>query len=116
MTSNQNLVVLFGAVTGAIVDRPLPSGSVAVQFDVRTETGGSATSVNVSWIDPAPADRSALVADDAVVVIGSVRRRFFRVGGATQSRTEVLADKVIPTRRARSVRSAVAAATRSLGD
>jgi single-strand DNA-binding protein len=116
MTPNQNLVVLRGTVSGDIVDRELPSGSIAVQFDVRTDTGGSATSVNVSWIDPAAVDRSALVVDDAFVVIGSVKRRFFRVGGATQSRTEVLADKVIPARRTRSVRAAVAAASRSLGE
>jgi single-strand DNA-binding protein len=116
MTTNSNLVVLHGTVSGDIIERQLPSGSVAVQFDVRTEIGPSAASVNVSWIDPTADDRSALAADDAFVVIGSVQRRFFRVGGATQSRTEVVASKVIPARRTRSVRSAVAAATRSLGD
>jgi single-strand DNA-binding protein len=116
MTTNNNLVVLRGTVSGDIVERELPSGSVAVQFDVRTEIGTSAASVNVSWIDPTTDDRSALAVDDPLVVIGSVHRRFFRVGGATQSRTEVLASKVIPARRTRTVRSAVAAATRSLGD
>ena len=41
-----------------------------------------------------------------VVVIGTVRRRFFRVGGATQSRTEIVADVVIPARRRRRVETA----------
>jgi single-strand DNA-binding protein len=111
-----NLVVLRGVVNGDVVERTLPSGSVAVQFDVRTPSVPS-NSVNVSWIDP-PADAraSVVVPGEEVVVIGTVQRRFFRVGGATQSRTEVVVDHVIPARRARSVRSAIAAATRSLGD
>ena len=29
-------------------------------------------------------------------MVGRVRRRFFRVGGSTQSRTEVVAEKVLP--------------------
>ena len=39
MTTNHNLVVLHGTVSGDIIERQLPSGSVAVQFDVRTEIG-----------------------------------------------------------------------------
>ena len=31
-------------------------------------------------------------------MVGRVRRRFFRAGGVTQSRTEVVADEVVPTR------------------
>jgi single-strand DNA-binding protein len=46
-----------------------------------------------------------------VVVVGSVRRRFFRVGGATQSRTEVVADRVVAARRAREVRRMLGAAS-----
>ena len=119
-----NLVVLRGVVNADVVERELPSGGVAVQFDVRTPAASStspassvsSTSVNVSWIDP-PADAcAAILLGEQVVVIGTVQRRFFRVGGATQSRTEVVAAKVIPARRARSVRSAIAAAARSLGD
>jgi len=113
-----NLVVLRGVVNADIVDRTLPSGSVAIQFDVRTPSGPAspAGSVNVSWIDP-PADaRASVLLGEQVVVIGTVQRRFFRVSGATQSRTEVVAHQVIPARRARSVRSAIAAAARSLGD
>ena len=43
-------------------------------------------------------------------MIGRTRRRFFRVGGATQSRTEVVASVALPTRRAAAARKAVASA------
>ena len=42
-----------------------------------------------------------------VVVVGTVRRRFFRAGGATQSRTEVLADKVVRASRTRAAQKLV---------
>jgi single-strand DNA-binding protein len=41
------------------------------------------------------------------LVVGAVRRRFFRVGGATQSRTEVVADAVVPMRQRKRVLSAL---------
>ena len=114
----QNLAVLRGTLTTDPHERPLPSGAVAVQFDVRTLLGGgpATTTVPVSWIDPPATDRAALVAGGEIVVIGTVNRRFFRVGGATQSRTEVIAESVVPQRRTRSVRSAIARAVDSLGD
>ena len=42
-----------------------------------------------------------------VVVTGHVRRRFFRAGGGTQSRTEVVADAVVPARSRARVRRAI---------
>ncbi len=48
----------------------------------------------VAWFDP-PAWATALDAGAGVVVTGRVRRRFFRAGGITQSRTEVVASKVV---------------------
>jgi single-strand DNA-binding protein len=66
-----------------------------------------AESVPVAWFDP-PAAASGLVAGDEVVVVGRVRRRFFRAGGATASRTEVVAAKVVPARSAAKVRAALA--------
>jgi single-strand DNA-binding protein len=116
--ARSNLVILRGVVTADGVDRQLPSGSVAMQFDVRTTAHGDlpASAVNVSLVDPAADARAAVQRDEHVVVIGTVQRRFFRVGGATQSRTEVVADLVVPARRTRAVRSAIAAAARSLGD
>lgn len=119
-TCRQNLVVLRGAVVAPPQPRTLPSGSVVVQFDVRTSLGpdgtGGAASVPVSWPDPPAADLDSVTAGKEVTVIGSVQRRFFRVGGATQSRTEVVVETLVPDRRKRTVRSAIARAVESLGD
>jgi single-stranded DNA-binding protein len=106
-----NLVVLRGSVANAPALRDLPSGSVVAQFDVvtpirvadRGADRGATTAVPVAWTDPSPSDLARVGEGIDVVVVGTVRRRFFRVAGATQSRTEVVADAVIPTRRRRQV-------------
>jgi single-strand DNA-binding protein len=82
---------------------------VAYEVTVAAHGGRSAESVPVSWFD-APAGAVDLAPDAEVVVIGRVRRRFFRTGGVTQSRTEVVADHVVPARQAkRAARLALAA-------
>jgi len=43
-------------------------------------------------------------------VTGEVRRRFYRAGGVTQSRTEVVADALIPARQRRRVEAALSRA------
>jgi single-strand DNA-binding protein len=53
-------------------------------------------------------------ADDQIVVLGYVRRRFFRAGGVTQSRTEVVATKIVKASRGRDVTRLVAVAIRQL--
>lgn len=108
-----NLVVLRGTLSRDPEPRALPSGDslVAYEVTVRPEGGGGtarAESVPVAWFDP-PAAATALVAGDDVVVVGRVRRRFFRAGGATASRTEVVAARVVPARAPARVRAAVAA-------
>lgn len=86
-----NLVVLRGRVSAAPVLRVLPSGSRLVTLAVRVPTGeGSRTSVPVACWDPATWVE-AVDAGDELVVTGTVRRRFFRTGGATGSRVEVRA-------------------------
>jgi single-strand DNA-binding protein len=112
-----NLAVLRGTVAADPITRDLPAGGVVVQFDVITpvvdDSRTSAHATPVAWYDPQPP--GAPVAGAEVVVIGSVRRRFFRVGGATQSRTEVRADRVLETRRRRTVDAALADVVRRLG-
>lgn len=44
-----------------------------------------------------------------MVVLGRVRRRFFRAGGATASRTEVVAEMVLAARDRRRVSAALRA-------
>lgn len=110
MGSNHNLVVLSGTVTLEPVLRELKDG-VVLQFDVSTQLAdGTTTSVPVAWHDPTATQTSSFGAGDEVVVTGTVKRRFFRVGGQTQSRTEVIVTTLIPARRKKSVNSAMAAA------
>lgn len=106
-----NIAVLRGVVRGEPVTRVLPSGGVVVQFDVSTTVRSrgtvSNTSVPVAWADPSSASMACLADGNELVVVGTVQRRFFRVGGATQSRTEVVAESVISARRRKQVDAAL---------
>jgi single-strand DNA-binding protein len=108
-----NLVVLRGVLSRDPEPRQLPSGDSLVAFEVtirRVARSGDpvrAESVPVTWFDP-PAAATAMAAGDDVVVVGRVRRRFFRAGGATASRTEVVAARVVPARAPARVRAALA--------
>jgi single-strand DNA-binding protein len=110
-----NIVVLRGVLSSTPVIRELASGSIvhSLELTTRDEEGRSA-SVPVAWFDPPVA--SALDTGAEVVVTGSVRRRFFRAGGATQSRTEVVASAVVPASRRRQVERAVARAAGIMSD
>lgn len=103
-----NLVILRGALARPPEVRDLRSGEVVVEYDVVVppSEGVAAEHVPVVWFAP-PARAAELEPDTTVVVVGRVRRRFFRAGGATQSRTEVVATRVIPARRAKAVTRAV---------
>ena len=115
-----NLAVIRGIVPNEPQRRDLPAGATVVQFDVtsRVVTGDRETrrSVPIAWNDPSPAQLGVLQPGIEVVVVGTVRRRFFRVGGATQSRTEVVADAVIPARRRKRVVAALREAAEGLLD
>lgn len=106
-----NIAVLRGVVRGEPVTRVLPSGGVVVQFDVSTTVRSRGTvsnmSVPVAWADPSSASMACLADGNELVVVGTVQRRFFRVGGATQSRTEVVAESVIAARRRKQVDAAL---------
>jgi single-strand DNA-binding protein len=111
---SNNIAVVRGVVRGTPARRELPAAGIVVQFDVSssiapTSTGGAPANVSVpvAWIEPPAAALATLVDGAEVVVVGTVRRRFFRVGGATQSRTEVVADVVIPARRRAKVDAAL---------
>ena len=112
-----NLVVLRGVLSRDPEVRELPSGDSLVAYDVTVRPEASAgeaaqaESVPVAWFDP-PAAASAMAAGDDVVVVGRVRRRFFRAGGATASRTEVVAARVVPARAPARVRAALASRAR----
>lgn len=110
--NENNVVVLRGRVTNDPVRRELASGVAVAQFDVAVPDDHGSATVPVAWIDP-PNGRTPH-GDQEVVVVGSVRRRFFRAGGATQSRTEVVAERVVDSRRRRDAERLVAAAVDAL--
>ena len=83
-----NHVILEGTLSSAPRESTLPSGTVVVNWEVTTSVAGKAQSVPVQWDQLTKALRR-IQKGDSVVVTGSVRRRFFRAGAATASRTEV---------------------------
>lgn len=86
-----NVVLIRGTLSSDPRERELPSGSLLMQWEVTT--GGEARcSVPVVWFDP-PASVRGLASGTEVVVSGVIRRRFYRAGAATLSRTEVVAGR-----------------------
>ncbi len=87
-----NLAVVLGECSSPAHTKILPSGQTLVQLQVPARAGAT-TSVPVVTVDP-PRWVAALDAGDPVLVVGTVRRRFFRAAGTTASRVEVVADTV----------------------
>jgi single-strand DNA-binding protein len=109
-----NVTVLVGVLSRDAELRTLPSGDHVVALEVTVPSDvGPAESVPVSWPD-APATAAAWEKGEALLVTGRVRRRYFRAGGVTQSRTEVVAARVVPTRRRAAAGKALAAAIGTL--
>lgn len=101
-----NVVLVQGAVTRAPEAWPVAGGEV-LGFDVTVrQEAGPAAAVPVRWENP-PAWAAQLAEGDEVLVTGKVRRRFFRAGGGTQSRTEVVAGAVVRVRPGRRSRTAM---------
>jgi single-strand DNA-binding protein len=105
-----NLAVLVGVLSRDAEVRSLPSGDrlVALELTIRP-ADGAADTVPVAWPD-APDEAGAWEEGEELLVTGRVRRRYFRAGGVTQSRTEVVADRVVPTRRAATANRALESA------
>ena len=111
-----NVVILRGRLTRPAALRALPSGDQLVALEVSIQREGEkAETAPVVW-PGAPAAATALDVDDEVVVLGRVRRRFFKAGGSTQSRTEVIADVVVPAGQTKRVKAALAKAASRLED
>ncbi|HEX6311929.1 MAG TPA: hypothetical protein VF152_09900 [Acidimicrobiia bacterium] len=90
-----NLSVLAGPCSGPPEIRTLASGTRLATLAVRVPSAKSkTTSVPVSVWNP-PVWVETIDAGDEVVVVGLVRRRFFRVAsGGTGSRVEVEAEAI----------------------
>jgi single-strand DNA-binding protein len=107
LMTDASVTLVVGTLSRAAEIRVLPSGDTLVGLEVTARRpDGTAESMPVSWPD-APTWAGRLNAGERVVVVGRVRRRFYRAGGVTASRTEIIADRVEPVRqRVRSVRLA----------
>jgi single-strand DNA-binding protein len=102
-----NLVTLVGRLSRPAEQRELPSGDRLLALEVTVDgPDGKDETAPVVWFK-APASALDLDTGSTVVVVGRVRRRFYRAGGATQSRTEVVADIVVPAGNVRQVRAAL---------
>ncbi len=83
-----NLAVVRGPISSSPEIRVLASGSSVATIGVRAPAGEQMTSVPVSVWDP-PAWIGELAPGDEVIVLGAVRRRFYKGAGGTGSRVDV---------------------------
>jgi len=93
-----NIAVVLGKLTKEPQVRPLPKGGSVASFDLQVlQPGQAQETVPVTlFSEEEDGIAGALAIGEGVLVIGRVHRRFFRAGGATQSRTEVVAQQVLP--------------------
>ncbi len=104
-----NLTVIVGSLRRRPEPRTLATGDTVLALELSVPGPGARESVPVAWLDPAPS-ASGWDAGDELLVVGRTRQRFFRTAGGTQSRTEVVADRIVPTRRRAAASKAIAAA------
>jgi single-strand DNA-binding protein len=104
--SGLNLAVVRGEVSSPPDVRVLPSEAVLVQLQVTTRLESETLSTPIAVWNPA-AWVQELEPGTEIVVVGRIRRRFFRAAGATASRVEVEADVVARATDLRRVRAAM---------
>jgi len=105
-----NVAVIRGVVSSSPRVRRLPSDTTITNIEVTTRVDDERVSVPV-----VVHDRPVAVAEgDEVVVCGHIARRFFRAGGVTQSRTELIATDVHPTSRTKTIAKALARSTANI--
>lgn len=101
-----NIVILTGQLSSAPRQLELPSGAARCTLELSCPAAdGRTLGVPISWDRVAPLDWDA---GTRLAVAGVVRRRFFRAGGITQSRTEVEAVAVVEVTARRPERRALA--------
>jgi|SRR5690349_11561441 len=109
-----NLALLRGTVSSPPDVRVLPSDTVLAQLQLTTRLESETLSLPVAVWNPAQWVE-ALEPGAEVVVVGRVRRRFFRAAGAAASRVEVEADIVARAGDRRRVEAALRRASEALG-
>ena len=93
-----NVAAVRGTVSSEPRQRELPSGSVVTNVEVTTRVDDGTHSVPVVVLDTPV----TVAAGDEVVAVGRIVRRFFRAGGVTRSRTELVATTLVRAGNARS--------------
>lgn len=89
-----NVALIVGVIVQTPEERELADGSKVTEFNVRVSEEGKPSStvpITLEGILGIPVGTE-------VIVAGRVRRRFYRAGGSTVSRTVILAVSVIPAR------------------
>ena len=105
-----NVAVVSGSIVRSPQERIAGDGQPILSFEVRVRRiDGLVEVVPVAWPEHSLAT-AGFEPGTEVVVVGRVRQRFFRSGGATQSRTELVAEAVIGARQHTAVRKALARA------
>jgi single-strand DNA-binding protein len=104
MSSNPSALALNVADVRGLVSsdprtRVLPSGDTVTNVEVTTRVGDENVSVPVV----VSGVTVSATRGDEVVVSGHIARRFFRAGGVTQSRTELVADQLVKATRTKTV-------------
>ena len=102
-----NVVVIHGTLSRDPELRELPSGDCLVNYEVTVARPVCRPSrCPVVWIEPTAGWETHRRGRRGGRSPGRVRRRFFRTAaGGTQSRTEVVAERVVPVRQAKRVRA-----------
>ena len=102
-----SVCIVAGTVAGEATVVDLADGRILHCFDLRTSDGPINLVIeNNTHTVPSPGD--------PVVVIGRIRRRFFRAGGATAARTELLVQRIEPAHRRAVVKRAIEKAVAQL--
>jgi len=116
LPTDTSIALVSGALSRPAEVRELPSGDSLVVIELTTRgEAGPAESIPVVWPDP-PAWAGGLEEGARVVVLGRVRRRFFRAGGTTASRTELVAERIVLERQRARVRTVAELAQRRVGE
>jgi hypothetical protein len=90
-----NVAIVIGNLAKPLEVRRLPSGVSIANFDlVVPQIDGTPDTVPVALFEP-PDEALEWAAGEPLLATGRVRRRFFRVGPSTQSRTEIVAESVV---------------------
>ena len=110
-----NIVLLRGRLSSGPRTAELPSGDVLLRWEVTTDVDGRKMTVPVAWFEP-PRTAAVIGEGDEVVVLGRIRRRFFKVHGSTASVTEVVATAATLATRTKNVARLVDQALAQLPD